>query len=242
MLKLLLTPLLLMLSAVTLADERAIRFSINDSWAMPILRFEQGRAVEGILFDLQQQLAARVGRKAEFLVMPSLRVHHAMNNGDIDVRCYVSPNWVNNSHPQFIWSRPFMVQRDLLVGTHAEARQPEQLHDERLGTVMGFSYPRLEPLFASGQIQREDGRTQEQVLLKLGARRYNYAISNDLSLHWFNRNRAPQQHLHALSELASEPVACIIRDAADVPTMTLLRAMVQMEQEGEFAALLARYR
>lgn len=135
-----------------------------------------------------------------------------------------------------------MTQRDVLAGVTPERLQPEQLLNERLGTVLGFTYPRLEPLFASNQIQREDARTQEQVLLKLSARRYRYAISNELSLHWFNRHQPPDRKLYNLSEVTADPIACIVRDAPDVPTMALLRAMVQMKQAGEFDALLARYR
>lgn len=242
MFKLLLTLLLPTLSAVTSASERTIRFSINDSWAMPMARIEQGRAVEGFLVDLQQRMAAKIGRKADMLVMPGLRVEHAMASGEIDVRCYVSPNWINADHYRFIWSLPFMTQRDLLLGKRAEQLQPEALHGERLGTVLGFTYPRLDPLFNSGQIQREDSRTQDQVLHKLSAGRYRYAISNELSLSWFNRHQPPGQKLYALSEVAADPVSCMVRDAPDVPTMALLRAMVQMKQAGEFDALLARYR
>ena len=80
------------------------------------------------------------------------------------------------------------------------------------------------------------------MLLKLSARRYRYAISNELSLHWFNRHQAPGQKLHIISEVAAEPVACIVRDAPDVPTMALLRALVQMKLAGEFDEILARYR
>jgi polar amino acid transport system substrate-binding protein len=240
--KLLPALVLLALGQVVHAEERALRFSINDSWAMPMVRIEQGKAVAGILVDLQQRLAAKVGRKAELLVMPRLRVQQALDAGEIDVRCYVSPNWLNNDHDNYVWSLPFMSQRDVLVGTYAQNLQPEQLHDEHLGTVLGFSYPRLEPLFASGQLQREDARTQDLVLRKLSAGRYQYAISNELSLHWFNRQQPPEHKLHTLSEVASDPIACIVRNAPDVPTMALLRAMVQMKQAGEFDALLARYR
>lgn len=242
MLKLLPALLLLVLSHNAYAEERALRFSINDSWAMPMVHIENGQAVAGILVDLQQRLAAKVGRKAELLVMPRLRVQHALDNGEIDVRCYVSPNWVNGGHYRYIWSLPFMTQRDVLVGTRTANLQAEQLQGKRLGTVLGFAYPRLEPLFASGQLQREDARTQDLALLKLSAHRSQYAISNELSLHWFNRQQPTGQKLHILSEIASDPIACIIRDAPDVPTTALLRAMVQMKQAGEFDELLARYR
>lgn len=240
--KLLPALLLLALSHGACADQRALRFSINDSWAMPMVRIENGQAVEGILVDLYRRLAAKVGRQADMLVMPRMRVQQALDSGEIDMRCYVSPNWVNSGHYRYIWSLPFMTQRDMLVGINPEQLAPEQLHDERLGTVLGFTYPRLEPLFASGQIQREDARTQDQVLLKLSARRYRYAISNELSLHWFNRHQGPEEKLHSLSEVEADPIACIVRDAPDVPTMALLRAMVQMKQAGEFDELLARYR
>lgn len=245
MLKLLPALLLLALSDVSTAedaDNRAIRFSINDSWAMPIAQIKHGQAVAGILVDMQQRLAAKVGRKAELLVMPRMRVQSAMENSEIDVRCYISPDWVNGGDYRYIWSIPFMNQRDLLLGRQDASLQPEQLRNERLGTVLGYTYPRLSPLFSSGQITREDARTQHQVLLKLSAERYRYAISNELSLHWFNRHQPPERKLHVLSEVASEPVACIVRDAPDVPTMALLRAMVQMKQDGEFEQLLARYR
>jgi polar amino acid transport system substrate-binding protein len=233
---------LLVISSLTFAEERALRFSVNESWAMPIIRIEKGQAVEGILYDMQQRLAAKVGRQAQLLVISRRRVQHALDAGDIDVRCYVSPNWVDSGHYRYIWSLPFMVQRDLLIGNKAGTLQPEQLRNQRLGTVLGFNYPRLSPLFASGQIQREDARTQTQVLLMLSAKRFSYAISNELALHWFNRKRAPKQRLHIISELASDQMACIVRDAPDVPTMALLRAMVQMKQDGEFDAILARYR
>jgi len=240
--RLLLVISLLLGGPASQAEERPLRFSINDSWAMPMIHIEDDQAVGGILFDLQQALAARVERRAEMLVMPRLRVQQALDNGDIDVRCYVSPNWLGSGHYRYIWSLPFMTQRDLLVGRQADSISPEQLTDERLGTVLGFSYPPLEALFASGQLARDDARTQEQVLLKLAAGRYAYAVSNELSLHWFNRQRPSSQALQVQAEISRDPVACIVRDAPDVPTMAILRAMVQMKQAGEFDAILQRYR
>ncbi len=241
-LKVLLTLLLLMPSAAPFAQERPLRFSINDSWAMPMARIKDGRAEEGILIDLQLRLAAKVGRTAALLVMPRMRVQLAMENSEVDVRCYISPEWIDTRDYRYIWSVPFMVQRNLLLSTETQPLKVEQLRDERVGTVLGFTYPRLEPLFASGQIRRDDARTQHQVLLKLQAGRNRYAVSDQLSLDWFNRQQAPAEKLHAVSEFAADPVGCIIRDAPDVPTKALLRAMQQMQQEGEFEAILARYR
>lgn len=135
-----------------------------------------------------------------------------------------------------------MVQRDLLVGRSQQQVQLSRMQGETIGTVLGFTYPGLAPLFASGQLQRDDARTQELALAKLQARRYDYAISNELTLQWFNRQQPAGDKLQPLQEVAADLVACIVRDEPDVPTMPLLRALVQMKQAGEFEQILARYR
>ncbi len=157
--------LLLLYPAATLAEERPIRFSVTESWAMPMMRYDDnGQAAGGIIFDLQKRLAQKVGRRAEMPVLPRLRVQQMLVRGEIDVRCYVSPDWLTESHHQYIWSVPFMVQRDLLVGRPGETARPGQRGGERVGTVLGFSYPQLEAMFASGQLRRDDARTQELAL------------------------------------------------------------------------------
>ena len=233
---------LILLSLGTSAEERPLRFSVSESWAMPMIHIEHGQATGGVLYDLQQRLAEKVGRRAEMLVRPRLRIQQMLERGEIDVRCYVNPTWLSESHHQYIWSVPFMVQRDLLVGRSQQQVQLSRMQGETIGTVLGFTYPGLDPLFASGQLQRDDARTQELALAKLQARRYDYAISNELTLQWFNRQQPAGDKLQPLQEVAADLVACIVRDEPDVPTMALLRALVQMRQAGEFEQILARYR
>lgn len=232
---------LLLIGAPAFAAERALRFSVSESWAMPLMRYEQGQAAGGILYDLHTRLAEKVGRRAEQPVLPRQRVQQLLERGEIDVRCYVNPTWLKESHYQYIWSLPFMVQRDLLVARSGETALPGSHSGERIGTVLGFIYPTLEPQIASGLVQRDDARTQELVLEKLAAGRYRFAVSNQLTLDWYNRQHA-QQRLRPLGELAADLISCLVRDEPDVPTHQLLRAMVQMKQDGEFDAILARYR
>ncbi|MCY1280420.1 hypothetical protein D9M68_258290 [compost metagenome] len=234
--------ILLLLGSVAQAEERPLRFSVSESWAMPMMHIENGEARGGILYDLYTRLAEKVGRRAELLVMPRLRVQQMLARGEIDVRCYVNPSWLSESHHQYIWSVPFLVQRDWLVARHAEPVRAEQLRGELIGTVLGFTYSRLEPLFASGQLLRDDARTQDLVLHKLDAERYRYAVSNELSLAWFNRSQPAGRRLNPLDQLSEDLVGCIVRDEPDVPTMPLLRALVRMREDGEFDAILARYR
>ncbi|EKT4521171.1 hypothetical protein QEM13_000372 [Pseudomonas putida] len=129
----------------SLAQQPVLRFSVAESWSMPLIRLEQGQPVEGILFDLMQALAREAGVRPRYHLMARLRLKQAMDNGDIDVRCYVTPQWFSERFANFVWSVPLLRQSDLLVGSPGTHRptQVEQLVQQPVGTVLGYSYPAL---------------------------------------------------------------------------------------------------
>ncbi|MES2821768.1 MAG: transporter substrate-binding domain-containing protein [Pseudomonadota bacterium] len=235
---------LLLLASGTAAAERALHFSIVESWAMPLIRIENGKATGGIIHDMILSLARQVGREADLQVMPRNRVQRAMEEGLVDVRCYLSPRWISQPGANYRWSVPLFMQRDLLVGTSAQDKpvEPESLEPQIIGVVLGYRYKRLDPLFERGTLQRDDARTQELVLNKLLAGRYRYAISSQFSLDWFNRRLAPAEQLRSVAQLAEEPIACLVHDTPDVPAQALLDTLQRMKASGEIEAIIARYR
>ncbi len=98
-----------MIATVTLAAPAPLRFSISDSWTMPMVQLDQGQPTQGILYDLMLSLATQVGRPAIFHVLPRARIDTAMERGDVDVRCYVTPAWLNNLSGDYTWSIPLLV-------------------------------------------------------------------------------------------------------------------------------------
>lgn len=164
-------------------DATPLRFSVMESWSMPLVRLQRGQPIDGIVYDITRSLARQVGRKALYHPYPRGRIEQAMNAGEIDVRCYISPAWLSHDFPGYRWSVALLVQRDILVAREGFAPIPEALPAQRIGTVLGYSYPRLQALFDIGRLRRDDARTQDLVLEKLRAGRYRYAVSHQLSLH-----------------------------------------------------------
>ncbi|WP_248919375.1 substrate-binding periplasmic protein [Pseudomonas entomophila] len=235
--------LLLLWTTQSLAEQPVLRFSIAESWSMPLMRTEQEQPVEGILFDLIQALAREVGVRPQYHVMARLRLQEAMQNGDIDVRCYVSPQWLSDRPGDYLWSVPLIEQRDLLVGHAGDSgpSRPEDLAPQAIGTVLGYTYPTLEPLFSSGRLQREDSRNQLLALQKLQAGRYRHTVSNQLSLQWFNRQLPAAQRLRGLAVLQEQALGCLVRNDPALPTQALLRALVRLKQSGEIERIIERY-
>ncbi|KIY38023.1 amino acid ABC transporter substrate-binding protein [Pseudomonas sp. 10-1B] len=235
--------LLLVWATQSVAEQPVLRFSVTESWSMPLVRIEGDQPVEGLLYDLMQALAKEVGVYPQYHVMPRLRLQEAMDNGDIDVRCHVSTQWFNDRPGDFVWSIPLIRQRDVLVGRVGDStpKPPEQLPPQAIGTVLGYTYSTLQPLLDQGRLRREDSRNQLLVLQKLQAGRYRHAVSNQLSLQWFNQGLPAQQQLQALAVLEEQDLGCMVRNDPAIPTQGLLRALVRMKQSGELERILQRY-
>ncbi|WP_346656615.1 ABC transporter substrate-binding protein [Pseudomonas sp. SWRI51] len=235
--------ILLLCSSHSLAEPPALRFSIAESWSMPLVRIEAEQPVEGIVFDIIQGIARETRITPHYHVMARLRLQEAMESGDIDVRCYVASQWLTNRPGDYIWSIPLIEQRDLLVGRPGETAKAsaEGLQAQAIGTVLGYHYPTLEGLFARGHLQREDSRNQLLVLRKLQAERYQHAVSNQLSLQWFNRQLPAQQRLPAVAVLEEQSLGCMVRSDPALPTQAVLRALVRMKQSGEIERIIQRY-
>lgn len=234
---------LLLFSQVSAAAEPPLRFSVADSWSMPLIQLDEGEPTAGILFDIMQSLTRQLGLRAEYHVLPRLRVQAALERGEVDIRCYAAQAWVPNLSGDYFWSLPILYQRDLLIASAETAAgpYPSQFENETVGTVLGYNYPELQHLFNNHQLVREDARNQEQTLRKLVAGRYNYAVTSELALDWVNRDLPAVQRMKVISLVSEQPAGCIIRNDPGLPTQKILRTLVRMRVSGEIQQIIDRY-
>lgn len=226
-----------------MAAQPPLRFAMADSWAMPLVQYERGRPAQGILYDMMLSLATQVGMPAEFHVLPRTWVQNAMEHGEVNVRCYAAQSWLPNQSGDYIWSVPLLFQRDLLISRQDQPADadPALLPRQPIGTVRGYSYPTLQPLFDADHLRREDARNQEQVLEKLLAGRYRYAVSNQWTLDWFNQRLLPGQQLQGVAVLQEHRVGCYVRNDPQVPVQQILRTLLQMKMSGGIDDIIRLY-
>ncbi|WP_085655240.1 MULTISPECIES: ABC transporter substrate-binding protein [unclassified Pseudomonas] len=231
------------ISLSAMASQPPLRFAVADSWAMPMVQIERGRPTQGILYDMMLSLATQVGVPAQFHVLPRARVQNAMEHGEVDVRCYAAQSWLPNLSGDYIWSLPLFFQRDLLISRQDQLpnADPAHLPRQSIGTVLGYSYPTLQPIFDADRLWREDARNQEQVLDKLLAGRYRYAVSNQWTLDWFNQRLLPGQQLQAVAVLQEQKVGCYVRNDPNVPVQQILRTLLRMKMSGEIDDIIRLY-
>jgi ABC-type amino acid transport substrate-binding protein len=234
---------LLLISGSVYAAETPLRFSIADAWSMPLVQIEDREATDGILYDIMQSMAVQANMRPEYRVIATKRVQRMLERGAIDVRCYAAQSWMPSLSGDYTWSLPLLIQRTLLISTpdNATPINPEQLSNEAVGTVLGYAYPPLQAAFDSQQLIRDDARSEVQVLQKLQLHRYRYAISNQWSLDWFNRNLPEDQQLRGVALIEEQPVGCIVRSDAQIPAQRLMRILLRMRMSGEIDRIMRRY-
>ncbi|WP_268800470.1 substrate-binding periplasmic protein [Pseudomonas huanghezhanensis] len=234
---------LLLTSASAQAGAPPLRFSVSDSWSMPLMQVGRDGPTSGILFDIMESLSRQVGQTAEYRVYPRLRLQAALERGDVDVRCYAAQSWLPDMSGDYTWSLPLLNQRNVLISTswNSGSVQLSDILGDHIGTVLGYSYPTLDSLFERGELIREDSRLQEQVLQKLAAHRFRYAVETQWSLDWYNRSRSDRDKLAVVGVIDEQPVGCIVRNDPDVPAQRIMRTLLRMKMSGEIERIVDRY-
>jgi len=227
-------------AAAAQAADAALVFIAPANHTLPFVDVRQGVLQGGILKDLGEALAARVGMKATFVVVPARRVSAALDQGDADALCYTSGRWIDAR--QVHWSRP-MFDYTGVVARRADAPKVDQLSQlagVTLGTVAGYRYPEVEQALAD-RFQRDDAPDMSRNLAKLSAGRVRYAMTEKLTLAYAMRDASGQGLVQAFSTV-SYPTHCAFSTRRGLPLARLDQAVDALLADGSIERILARYR
>jgi ABC-type amino acid transport substrate-binding protein len=222
------------------ADEpRMLRIVAPTNQSMPMLRMAERRPVDGLLKDVGELLARRLGLTPIFLPFPSKRAGPAVASGQADLLCYVKPEWIEGN---VLWTQLFLSGTGVIA---AGANVPlvselQELRDEPLGTVLGYRYPVLDRAFKQ-EIRREDVADAETNLRRLALGRMRYAVTDRSALAYYLKAN-PTAGLREVLEVEHYRLGCALApDKADL-LPTLNKAIDQIMADGSLEALLNRYR
>ncbi|MES2128411.1 MAG: transporter substrate-binding domain-containing protein [Pseudomonadota bacterium] len=227
------------LPGVGSAAATEIVFIAPTNHAMPVAQFTNGAISGGILKELGDAIAARMGRKARFVSIPSKRVGIALTEGAADLVCYVMPGWIDG---EFKWSRAFIPNEGSIVARNdaAPIHALSDLADVRVGTVLGYRYPQMEAALGA-RFRRDDGPSMPHTFDKLLAGRANYAIIEQMTLQYYHRQN-PGMPLHTALTFSSFKAPCAVSRTSKVPLEEIDRAIVSMVDDGTVAAVMSHYR
>jgi polar amino acid transport system substrate-binding protein len=206
---------------------------------MPIVRFQNGALSGGILKDLGDALAQRLGRRAVYLSVDVPGVAPALTGGRADAMCYVLPFWIDGDYD---WSTPLLPDNEMVVGL-ADApplRSLKDLKDKPIGTVAGYRYPRVERVLGK-RFARTDSASMELNVQRMVEGKAQYTMVGEATLLYQQRIH-PELKVRPELVFSSFKAQCAFSRKSQVPFAEANRVIDAMLKDGSIDQILARYR
>ncbi|HEY0065010.1 MAG TPA: transporter substrate-binding domain-containing protein [Telluria sp.] len=230
---------LLYSASAACAAEGTLRMIAPRNQTMPLAQFQNDHLSGGILKELGDAIAQRIGRRASYLSVAGDQVAAALASGQADGICYVRPFWIDGD---FHWSRPVIPDAELVASLPDApvVRSLLDLRDRPVGTVAGYRYPRVEQVLGL-RFQRLDSRTMEDNLRKMTQGGARHTVLGRATLGY---QRKVNQALKLRPDLviASFTAQCAFSRRSEVPFAEIDQAINSLLDDGTVKAILGRYR
>lgn len=223
-----------------------LRFLVVEGHAMPLGESPRGALGAGIIREWQDALAAQLGRTPVNLVLPRKRQDQAVAQNKVDLRCFVSPEWLTKEAiAEYDWPAPFLAVEERVVTAAGAAplRSLDELAGKTIGTVHGYQYRSLAPLFETRRARRDDAPSEAALLLKQLAGRTDVSVMRALDFAYLQR-RDPRLSRLALSPLvvSSFSMYCARTKYGSVTLEALSAAQEKLLQAGVMDRILQKHK
>lgn len=231
--------LLMALSPGAFADQGELVFVAATNHNMPLSRFQNGQLAEGLLKDLGDSIAQRMGLRVRYVSVPAKRVAEFLVSGRADGVCYVLPRWLPGAYN---WSEPLIPDSGVLLArTDApQVRNLTDLANKPIGTVLGYSYPLIDAVLGKDFI-RQDAPSMELNISKIQHGRMQYAVMGKMNAEYLMRFDA-QRKLRIDLEFDYFKTQCAFSRQSAIPFGDVQKAISSLVADGSVDRLLLRYR
>lgn len=175
---------------------------------------------------------------------PYPRIGLLFNEGKLDIEPGVYPGWVKDQKVPGVFSLPFGKVVDSLVfapGKAFRVRHPEDLRGKSVGMVRGYAYPELAPLIASGQLDRRNGLSEQQLLSMLAKSRFDQIIVNKAIAQYHQLKIVEYRRLEIGDVISSYDVSMRIQPRHAAWVERLDAALARLKQNGTIERIYAAY-
>ncbi|MBO9668337.1 MAG: transporter substrate-binding domain-containing protein [Bdellovibrio sp.] len=217
-----------------------LRVAIPYSLPPPLLIMNKDKP-EGIVKDYVNVISKHLHRDFTYVVIPKFRIHEMIAKGLAELNCYTSPLWVPNPE-KYTWSKVLFHKKEIIATLKKTPTSLADLKGQRVGTVLRYIYPHLDPLFENKRLIREDVATEEQNMQKLINKRIDYVVADEVQLDYFLKENADKKFVVNRMLINEYPIHCLLttHDASFVKAFN--HAIDDIKKSDEFQGIFNKYK
>ncbi|MCE2572728.1 substrate-binding periplasmic protein [Motilimonas eburnea] len=198
----------------------------------------------GVIVELMQEFAVRSGIEVTFLKTPRKRLEFSLETGKVHIVVTSNPKWLKQPD-KVKWTIPLFIEKNILVipKTAPDIVKLDDLKGLSIGTVLGYAYPEIAPLFANGEALRVDALEVLQSLQKMQVNRIDAVITSDIQGEWLLKHHGfDDDFVFARFLISEHEIIPAISNLSPVSVEKFNRVFLSMQQDGFIERLLNRYR
>ena len=232
--------------ASALQAEDTLTFSYWTKASAPFV-FVKGNKLEGgIIRDLGEALASKLGKQAEFINLPSRRIEPYLISGDVDFDCVTNPIWKDKADA-YRWSPALFDGADRFLvreGKNNDITAFIDLKGKILGIYQGYVYhPDIMSMIDKGEVATVKVSDVEKGVYLLGLKRIDALIDFGVILAY----QIKDQNLKGTMTMASHPadtfkLHCAYSHKVGVDYKLIDNAFRELSQDGSIQRILGKYR
>ena len=221
------------------ANADTIVFVASTANSPPLNIFTQGQLTGGIVKDVGDAIAARMGRNPSYMTLPRNRIGTALAAASADAICYAQPEWYS---VPLNWSHSFIPNTGtIVIGAHAAPLTTlADLRGQVLGTVFGFFYPQIDAVIGQ-DYKRDEAPSEILNLEKIRGGRVPYAVADEMVLDWEARQH-PELHSLKTLPLPEIKAGCALSPKSRVPLADFSQTIDHLIDDGTMERIFSRYR
>ncbi len=226
------------------ASDPVLKVAHTSGTGYPLVTLDGNRVNGGLLRDLGELIALRLGTRAQHVLMPRGRMEKAIEVGEAHIVCYSSPGWSSGAVGN--WTRHVLPQIERAV-TLAENAPPQKTPDDfigkRMAVMTGYHFAPIQPLFERGETQRVNDTKVENLFQRVKHGQADALIASEAEIEGYFKQRPKERARYAIGRLPFTVVQtqCLVSPRSPWSVAAINTALAEMEQAGEIERLARRY-
>ena len=237
--------LLNVVAKVALASQ-TLDYAYGEYQSAPYVYYSQKhKQFKGIMLDISQALSTRIPYDINYLNLPRKRTEQYLIDGLADIRCHLSPDWVEDADTLF-WTQPLYSLNTVII-THTSFKTSiediEALKGLVLGTIHGYRYSReITEILEFLEARHIETPSLEHALQMLSKQRVQAVIGNHVLANYLMAQLDLQSTLKIHPYVVrTQPIHCALSRQSDIDTNTIINALHNMKKDGIFVQIFNRY-